>query len=58
MLKPQSITIGDFRLEPPSFDLDPKDVKLAKELLEIFSLEEVTKFNDNYKMSSINRQRF
>lgn len=52
MLNLKTIRIDNFKLEPPSFDLDPKNVKLTKELLEIFSLEEVTKFNDNYKLTS------
>lgn len=52
MLKPKTITIGDFKLEPPRSDLDPKDEILIKELLEIFSIKEVTKFNNNYKLGT------
>lgn len=49
---PPSIIIGDFKIEPPRLDLNPKDEKLVKGLLDVFSLEEVTKYNDNYKLSS------
>ena len=50
MLNPKTITIGDFKLEPPRSDLNPKDEILIKELLGIFSLKEITKFNNNYKL--------
>ncbi|MEQ1734388.1 MAG: GNAT family N-acetyltransferase, partial [Bacteroidia bacterium] len=52
MLKPKTITIGDFKLEPPSFNLNPEDEKLGIELLELFSLKEVTKFNNNIELST------
>jgi RimJ/RimL family protein N-acetyltransferase len=52
MFKHKTITIGDFKLEPPSFNLDPRDQDLAKGLLEIFSLKEITKFNANYKLDT------
>ena len=52
MLNPKTITIGDFKLEPPRYDLDSNDEILIKELLEIFSLKEITKFNTNYKLDT------
>ncbi|HEX8517885.1 MAG TPA: GNAT family N-acetyltransferase [Bacteroidia bacterium] len=53
MLFSKTISIDDFKLEPPRSDLNPKDEKLANELLEIFSLKEVTKFNNNYKLETL-----
>ena len=52
MLKLQTITVGDFKIEPPRFDINPLDEKLIKELLEVFSLKEVTKYNSNYELST------
>lgn len=53
MIKLNTITVGDFRLEPPNAELNPHDDKLVHEFLELFSHEELTKYNENYRLSSI-----
>ncbi|MDB5231155.1 MAG: hypothetical protein JWN76_1960, partial [Chitinophagaceae bacterium] len=52
MLSLKTITLGDFKLEPPSYYLNPKEETLINGLLELFSLDEVTKFNSNCKLST------